>query len=271
MAGVQDEQLERILVSGGALVASFALHVCAVVTALLASVILKLLPKPLPPPIPTPPTYFEVVRIEPAARVVVVVPPVLPPPPPAAPPSSQSPARRLAAKAAGQKLAEQKLADEAARLMLDEATQRGVLAILGSGTAGTDLDTALSKGGDGGADLSGAVVGGGVSLGGTGHGGGATGRGGGPDVTAEISRKLDAVAAGCYPRAATRLRVQGTVRVRFCIDAARKPTHINLVHSSGSLLLDDAAIDCVVPRAAPLPLTTDCLTVPIRFRMGADE
>jgi outer membrane biosynthesis protein TonB len=38
-----------------------------------------------------------------------------------------------------------------------------------------------------------------------------------------------------------------------------------IVESSGQGLLDEAALHCVIARAAPFPRTASCFTVPIHF------
>jgi TonB family protein len=73
-------------------------------------------------------------------------------------------------------------------------------------------------------------------------------------------QRLQAAAHRC---AGTR---EGEARVRFCVDPAGNPTQISLVQSSGNFALDDAALHCVIPGAAPLPLTDRCLVVPLVFR-----
>jgi TonB family protein len=59
---------------------------------------------------------------------------------------------------------------------------------------------------------------------------------------------------------------KGLAKVRFCIDRAGAPTDVSLVQSSGNFALDDAAMHCVIPGAAPLPPFDKCLVVPIAFR-----
>jgi len=61
-------------------------------------------------------------------------------------------------------------------------------------------------------------------------------------------------------------RGQGPVgMVRFCVDPDGSPTAVSLVDSTGDPALDRAAMDCVVPGAAPLPRVDRCLVVPLRF------
>lgn len=90
---------------------------------------------------------------------------------------------------------------------------------------------------------------------------------GNKDPTPEIVRRLSAAAEGCYPPAAARFQAEGETRVRFCIDAEGQPQGARILSSSGFEILDDAALNCVLPRAAPLPLTGPCLALPVRFRL----
>jgi protein TonB len=85
------------------------------------------------------------------------------------------------------------------------------------------------------------------------------------DPTPEIVRRLSIAAEGCYPPAAARFRAEGETRVRFCIDAEGQPQGARVLSSSGFEILDDAALNCVLPRAAPLPRTGPCLALPVRF------
>ncbi len=86
--------------------------------------------------------------------------------------------------------------------------------------------------------------------------------------TTELSRRLQAVAARCYPAAARRFRQTGEAEVRFCLDGAGALAESTVSRSSGSDLLDRAASGCVVPGAAPFGAEAHgrCFTVPVRFR-----
>jgi periplasmic protein TonB len=82
---------------------------------------------------------------------------------------------------------------------------------------------------------------------------------------ADVSRRLKAVAGRCYPDRAATFQIEGTVRLSFCVDPQGKPVGTRLVRSSGSKLLDDAALDCVVRGAAPFTPPGACFAVPVAF------
>jgi TonB family protein len=89
--------------------------------------------------------------------------------------------------------------------------------------------------------------------------------GGGASLLGELHRRLAEAAVRCYPGAARRLRLQGIVPVRFCLDRHGVASALNLVGTSGSELLDRSALDCVVPGAEPLAGLPGCFEVPVRF------
>jgi outer membrane biosynthesis protein TonB len=82
-----------------------------------------------------------------------------------------------------------------------------------------------------------------------------------------LSRRLAWSAERCAPQAAVRLARHGVpgVPLRFCLDAAGRPSGVGLLGTTGSELLDRAARDCVVPGALPLPPAPGCYTVEVRF------
>ena len=85
---------------------------------------------------------------------------------------------------------------------------------------------------------------------------------------AEIARRLRSAAATCYPYTAVRFDLEGTTRLRFCIGEKGEPRDIRVIDSSGAQVLDSAAVDCVLPSAAPFPATSRlCVTVPVRFEL----
>ena len=91
----------------------------------------------------------------------------------------------------------------------------------------------------------------------------------GPPAAAAAPQALDLrpffqrLKAAAHQCAGTR---RGDAQVRFCVDGSGRPTNVSLVKSSGNFALDDAALGCVIPRAAPLPLTDQCLVVPLVFK-----
>lgn len=70
------------------------------------------------------------------------------------------------------------------------------------------------------------------------------------DYPGTIARKLDAALS--YPREAQRQKIKGQARVQFLIDASGNVAAVEVIGSSGSEILDQAAID-TVNRAAPFP------------------
>lgn len=86
--------------------------------------------------------------------------------------------------------------------------------------------------------------------------------------TSEFSRRLQEGALRCYPVAARRFRQTGEAKIRFCVDAAGALSQSVVAATSGSDLLDRAAIECVLPGAAPfLPgAFGHCFTLPVRFQ-----
>lgn len=92
------------------------------------------------------------------------------------------------------------------------------------------------------------------------------GRGGGADATlSAIHARLRAAAARCYPAAARRYRLQGVVEVSFCVGQGGEVARSAKEVGSGSAVLDRAALDCVIPGAAPYPGDARCYRVPVRF------
>lgn len=70
------------------------------------------------------------------------------------------------------------------------------------------------------------------------------------DYPGTIARKLNAALS--YPAEASRRKVKGQARVQFVIDASGRVGSVEVVTSSGSAILDRAAIE-TVRRAAPFP------------------
>ncbi len=80
-----------------------------------------------------------------------------------------------------------------------------------------------------------------------------------------LFRALSRAARHCYPASAQRFRITGQVTVSFCVNAVGAAKEIVLEGTTGSGVLDRAARDCVVARASPLPVTSGCYRVPVRF------
>jgi TonB family protein len=91
------------------------------------------------------------------------------------------------------------------------------------------------------------------------------GRAGGFVDAAELHRRLDASAQRCYPAAALRFRLEGEVPINFCLDGSGGLSTVTLQGSTGSPILDRAAQGCVVQGAVPLPATSGCYDVQVRF------
>ncbi len=85
-------------------------------------------------------------------------------------------------------------------------------------------------------------------------------------LTRVVHARLSAAARDCYPPAAKRFRQVGRVPLRFCVDARLDAERV-VVTPSGSSLLDEAAGDCVVRRAAPFPAEAmgRCFEVAVDF------
>lgn len=98
---------------------------------------------------------------------------------------------------------------------------------------------------------------------GNGSGDGAGDGDGGPSLRQQLAWHT----ARCYPRAAQRRRTEGLVEVRFCLDDTGHPRSTEVLESSGSSMLDDAATDCVIRSSAPFAMRDVCITAPIDFRL----
>jgi TonB family protein len=90
--------------------------------------------------------------------------------------------------------------------------------------------------------------------------------GGGPNLGAFVER-LRKSAQRCSPKRAGPAGEASMARVRFCVDPLGKPEAVTLLQSTGDPRLDRAALECVIPGAAPLPATDRCLVVPLRFSL----
>ena len=107
-----------------------------------------------------------------------------------------------------------------------------------------------------------------------GHGGGAgspagsgSGGTGGASLLAVLSQRLAWSARRCAPPSVVRTARHAVpgVPLRFCLDAAGRPSEVGLLGTTGSEQLDRAARDCVIPGALPLPPVPGCYTVEVRF------
>jgi protein TonB len=72
-----------------------------------------------------------------------------------------------------------------------------------------------------------------------------------------------------YPLIAKRRGIEGTATVEFRINDEGIPQKINIAASSGSDILDDAAI-ATITRAAPFPNDIRTIKVPVSFRLEKD-
>ncbi|RPH71363.1 MAG: hypothetical protein EHM78_07785, partial [Myxococcaceae bacterium] len=110
------------------------------------------------------------------------------------------------------------------------------------------------------------------SAGGDGAGSGSpgsSGSGGTGDASllAVLSQRLAWSAQRCAPPSVVRTARHAVpgVPLRFCLDAAGRPSEVGLLGTTGSDQLDRAARDCVIPGALPLPPVPGCYTVEVRF------
>lgn len=80
-----------------------------------------------------------------------------------------------------------------------------------------------------------------------------------------LHQKLSEAALQCYPKAAQRFRWTGKVDVSFCFDDPRVVKSVTVEKTSGHALLDQAATDCVIPKAFPVEAPLGCYSLPVRF------
>ena len=73
-----------------------------------------------------------------------------------------------------------------------------------------------------------------------------------------------------YPLAAKRRGIEGTATVEFSIDTKGMPENIKIVTSSGSDILDNAALSTIT-RAVPFPRDIRIIKVPIAFRLEKED
>jgi TonB family protein len=87
-----------------------------------------------------------------------------------------------------------------------------------------------------------------------------------PDLGLFVER-LKRSARRCSPRRLGPGGEASLARVRFCVSRSGRPEAVTLLQSTGDARLDRAAVDCVIPGAAPLPASDRCLVVPLRFNL----
>jgi hypothetical protein len=119
---------------------------------------------------------------------------------------------------------------------------------------------------EGGSPAAAASAGGPGAGAGSPSGSGAGGTGG-PSLLALLSQRLAWSAQRCAPPSVVRTAGHAVpgVPLRFCLDAAGRPSEVGLLGTTGSEQLDRAARDCVIPGALPLPPVPGCYTVEVRF------
>jgi TonB family protein len=96
---------------------------------------------------------------------------------------------------------------------------------------------------------------------------GEAGGGDGDALLATLHARLSTAAARCAPPAARRYGTRGEVHLSFCLGPGGAVVQVEVLRSSGSAPLDQAATACVVPGAAPFPAEAAgrCFQVPVRF------
>lgn len=102
----------------------------------------------------------------------------------------------------------------------------------------------------------------------------ATARTSGDSSGGEDARHSDAVSlirtsierTKAYPAAARRRGIEGTATAEFAISGNGRPVNIRIVRSSGSQILDAAALETIT-RAAPFPVISGVIEVPIVYRL----
>lgn len=72
--------------------------------------------------------------------------------------------------------------------------------------------------------------------------------------------------AKTYPAGARRRGIEGTATAEFAISGNGRPVNIRIVRSSGSQILDAAALETIT-RAAPFPVVSGVVEVPIVYRL----
>jgi protein TonB len=88
------------------------------------------------------------------------------------------------------------------------------------------------------------------------------------DAMAAIRAALER--AKNYPQTAKRRGIEGTAIVEFSIDIKGMPENVKIEKSSGSDILDSAALSTIT-RAAPFPHDIRSIKVPISFRLEKED
>ena len=125
------------------------------------------------------------------------------------------------------------------------------------GPTNTDESPGGTFGGD--TDLRGPAAGGNSAK-----QGGAAGEGAAKSI-GKLHQRLAAAARHCYPPTARRMRLRGEVGLHFCLGEDGSASTKILRGSTGFVLLDRAALDCVLARALPAAGLPGCYDVQIRF------
>ncbi len=95
-------------------------------------------------------------------------------------------------------------------------------------------------------------------------GGGPDGGGGHPDAVGIIRAAIER--AKSYPYLARKRGIEGTATAAFTINKTGRPENIRIIRSSGSDILDTAAME-TIRRAAPFPAVNGVIEAPIVFRL----
>ncbi|MBI2982518.1 MAG: energy transducer TonB [Deltaproteobacteria bacterium] len=98
---------------------------------------------------------------------------------------------------------------------------------------------------------------------GTGAEGGGSGMEGTDPLLATIRSQIEG--ARSYPLLAERMGIEGVVSLRFEILQDGRPTSITLLQSSGSKLLDDAALS-TIEKGAPYPFYQKPISLSVHYR-----
>lgn len=96
-------------------------------------------------------------------------------------------------------------------------------------------------------------------------------RSGGVGTNSMINRIKAAIErAKRYPVIARKRKQEGTVVAEFSINSRGAPENVRIIRSSGFSLLDSEAKNTIV-RAAPFPVVSGAVEVPITFRIKDEK